>query len=92
MRSGLLTRSERQSEFLWLYLCDLLSLQFLIVLADGDILVLVNDYGSVGVLNCFAVAASLLQGLQIITAGRLGLTFSEEFLQKAKWIIAALLS
>lgn len=87
----LLTRSERHFEFLRLYLCDLLRLEFYvpILVANGDIFVLGNFSAAAGVLNIFAVF--LLQVGHIITASWFGLALWEELLQKEEKTIRELL-
>lgn len=76
------TRSECQGEFLRLDLGDLLRFQLLshVFLAVGDILVLINSDASTWVLNTVHRTISPNQGLQIITANRLGLAYIKEFL------------
>lgn len=82
-KTGPLTRSEREGEFLGLDLGDLLRLQFSgLVLAVGDRLVLVDNDASTWVLYACRLAIPVLQGLQIIAASRLGLTLTEEGLKR----------
>lgn len=76
------TSSECQGEFLRLDLGDLARVEFVstVLLAVGHRLVLIDADASTWVLNFGHSTISLLQGFQIITASRLGLTHSEEFL------------
>lgn len=82
----LVTRSERQCDFLRLNLCDLLRLQLLrrALFMVGQRFVLVDLNESSRVFHFVCRTLPVFQGLEVVTAIRLGLAHAQEGLETHK--------